>query len=205
MATRASPQRPRPRCRGACAAGRCRPRPRAGRRSPCGSRGWWRRDPRPPARCAPALAVPGIRRSVLCSCRPVANSRWMTWSCRSRAIRSRSSSTSSCRCALLFSASSRASVACSANEVSSGTSVGWNVSLPANRKAVSTPITESGVCSGTASERAVRLPRGAVDQHLVDGSVSTGARPATTSVGSGCPGGMRCRGRPRPGHAVRRR
>ena len=98
----------------------------AGRRSPCGSRARWCPDPRPPAGCAAASTGSGERRSVLCSCRPVANSRWMTWSCRSRAIRSRSANTSSWRCARFFSPSSSASVACSANEVSSGTSAGWN-------------------------------------------------------------------------------
>ncbi|SLJ82286.1 Uncharacterised protein [Mycobacteroides abscessus subsp. abscessus] len=37
------------------------------------------------------------RETVLCSDSPTANSRWMTWSCRSRAMRSRSETTSSSR------------------------------------------------------------------------------------------------------------
>ncbi len=56
---------------------------------------------------------------------PVANSRWMTRSCRSRPIRSRSASTAPCSASSRRSASSRATAACAAKPCRSSTSSGF--------------------------------------------------------------------------------
>ena len=64
-------------------------RPRSAARRWCpGCRGWCGRGPR--TACSAGAATSGRRRRGPRSCMPVAKSRWMTMSCRSRAIRSRS-------------------------------------------------------------------------------------------------------------------
>ncbi len=62
--------------------------------------------------CTSEVRARGI---VACIARPTAKSRWMTWSCRSRAIRSRSARTSSSRAKRCEVASCQASAAWSAN------------------------------------------------------------------------------------------
>ena len=74
-----------------------------------------------------------------------------------------------------FSPSSRARVACSANEVSSGTSVGWNGSRPRTARRPAPRSPSPGVCSGTASERAETSSTRRVDQQLVDAARSAPA------------------------------
>ena len=65
--------------------------PSRARRSPCGCAGRCRRGLRPRPASRSATSGRSARRTAPCNDRPVANSRWMTVSCRSRAMRSRSS------------------------------------------------------------------------------------------------------------------
>ena len=137
--------------------------------------------------CSIRLCTAGSpdRRKVLCRDSPVANSRWITWSCRSRAMRSRSANTSSCRCARFFFPNSNASVACSANDVSSGTSVDWNGCSPAPRSATSTPVMDSCDCRGTATTGPNRARDALSTSSSEADSLRTATRPSTTSRSSG--------------------
>ena len=88
----------------------------AGRRSSTGCPGSSRPGRRPPRRCRSLTSSAGRRRRAPCSCSPVANSRWITRSCRSRAIRSRSATSISSSRSDTAWARSRASDAWSAND-----------------------------------------------------------------------------------------
>jgi trehalose synthase len=82
---------------------------------------------------------------------PLAKSRWITWSCRSRAIRSRSSKTARRSASLRCSANSSAIPACAANVVTSSTAAGGSGIDPGWRPTVSTPRTLPGPPSGNTT------------------------------------------------------
>ena len=86
-----------------------------------------------------------------CSDMPVAYSRWMTRSCRSLAIRSRSSKTAICSACLRCSASSSPMAAWAA-KVASMSAAAWDSGMaPGRRPADRTPRTLPGAPSGTTS------------------------------------------------------
>ena len=82
---------------------------------------------------------------------PTANSRWITWSCRSRAIRSRSVSTSSSRMRRCVVASCQASAAWSANAAIMSSCSSLNGCRFRRRSATNTPATGRVVRSGSTS------------------------------------------------------
>ncbi len=92
-----------------------------------------------------------ISRLAPCSVRPVANSRWIARSCRSRAIRSRSCSSARCSDSARCRASSSVSAACAAKPDSSSTSWSSNAGRPASRHSRSAPVDRSWATSGTAT------------------------------------------------------
>lgn len=89
------------------------------------------------------------RRCAVSSISPVANSRWMTRSCRSRAIRSRSSNTASRSRSCCASAVISAGAACEANCTASVRSARVNGRPPRARDVTSVPSTRPSLCSGT--------------------------------------------------------
>ena len=91
------------------------------------------------------LVIIGI---VPCSDIPVAYSRWMTRSCRSRAIRSRSWYTNRRSASPRLAASSSATPACAANEAANAASACGNGAAPWRRPMVSTPRRLPGAPSG---------------------------------------------------------
>ncbi len=90
-------------------------------------------------------------RTVLIRVIATANSRWMTTSCRSLAMRSRSSSTPSRSASLRASASSSATAACPANACSVRSSDRLNGIRPARLTRASTPRAVPAAPSGTAA------------------------------------------------------
>ena len=103
------------------------------------------------ARAAEPPVSEGRVAAMLCSASPVANSRWMTWSCRSAAIRSRSSSIAQRCCSVRASASSIATEAWLANPAAMSSSSAVNAARPVSRATVSTPMTFWAPVSGTTS------------------------------------------------------
>src|SRR6266516_4370239 len=93
-------------------------------------------------------AISGIAPS---SDMPVAYSRWITRSCRSRAIRSLSSKTDSRSDSLRCSASSTATAAWAAKVATISAAAGGRACRPGSRPAVSTPRTFPGAPSGTTT------------------------------------------------------
>lgn len=89
-------------------------------------------------------------RWALSSSIPVANSRWMTRSCRSRAIRSRSSYTASRSRSRCASAIISASAACEANWIASVRSSSLNGRSPRARGVTRAPMTRPPLCRGSA-------------------------------------------------------
>ncbi len=92
-----------------------------------------------------------ISRPALCSVIPVANSRWIARSCRSRAIRSRSCSRATCSDWRRCRPSSRARAAWAAKPESSSTSLSSNTGRPASRLSRSEPDTWSSTSRGMAT------------------------------------------------------
>ena len=99
---------------------------------------------RSPARPGPRCAA------RLCSVRPAPNRRWMTWSCRSAAMRSRSSSIAArcCLCTSPCQFDGHRRLIGEASAISSSPAV--NGGRPRSRAAVSTPRTRSEPVSGTS-------------------------------------------------------
>ena len=87
--------------------------------------------------------------AMLCSASPVANRRWMTWSCRSAAIRSRSSSIAQRCCSAREAASSIATEAWLANPAAMSSSSVVNAARPVSRATLSTPMTFWAPVNGT--------------------------------------------------------
>ena len=99
-----------------------------------------------------SVARPGPSKPArACSDSPAANSRWMTWSCRSAAIRWRSWSIAVRCCSARASASSIATAAWLANPAAMSTSSAANPGRPRTRAAVSTPCWRCEPCSGSTS------------------------------------------------------
>ncbi len=92
-----------------------------------------------------------MNRPALCSVMPVANSRWMARSCRSRAMRSRSSRTAICSASARRSASSIATAACAAKPWSGSVSLSVNGLRAAERTSRTMPRTRSPEPIGTAT------------------------------------------------------
>ncbi len=88
---------------------------------------------------------------VPCRDIPVAYSRWMTRSCRSRAIRSLSWYTERRSASARLAASSSATPACAAKAAANAASACGNGSLPCRRPMVSTPRRLSGAPSGNTT------------------------------------------------------
>src|SRR3569833_2331872 len=107
------------------------------------SRSWAKPATRPPT------AGSASSRLTPSSPSPVANSRWMTRSCRSRAIRSRSSNTASCWRASCARENSTASAACPAKVSAIWTSASVIGGLSRNFATTSTPSVSSPTSSGT--------------------------------------------------------
>ena len=103
--------------------------------------------------CSTRCAASESRMSAVAPCRdiPVANSRWMTRSCRSRAIRSRSSNSARRWASLRCSASSIPMPACAAKVVTISTAGGESGKPPWCRPAVRTPRTSPAGPSGTST------------------------------------------------------
>jgi hypothetical protein len=95
---------------------------------------------------------------------PVAYNRWMTRSCRSRAIRSLSSYTRSRSASARLDASSSATPAWAANEATTSAWAGGNGGAPWRRPTVSTPRTLPGAPSGNTTAGPIWLiaPRAAL-------------------------------------------
>ena len=123
---------------------------------------------------------------VPCSDIPVAYSRWMTRSCRSRAIRSRSWYTDRRSASARLAASSSATPACAAKEAANDASVGGKGVLPWRRPMVSTPRRLPGAPSGNttagpmwliAARAAAAARSSAAKSALVTGSPVASTRP----------------------------
>ena len=99
----------------------------------------------------PAASAPGISDVAPCSDMPVANSRWMTRSCRSRAIRSRSAYSATRWAAWRRSASSMPMPAWAAKVATMSAAAGASGGEPRRRAAVSTPRTSPGRPTGTST------------------------------------------------------
>ncbi len=103
---------------------------------------------RPSRSAAPGCSTSG---RALCRVIPVANSRWTARSCRSRAIRSRSSRRLICSASRRRSASSRARAAWSARPGRAAISASMNVGRPSSRARIRTPLSFSWVPTVTAT------------------------------------------------------
>ncbi len=133
-----------------------------------------------------ALPIPSCtsgtteRRAALSSIIPVANSRWMTRSCRSRAIRSRSWKTAS-RCWSCWpSASRRARADCEAKVWASCFSDSVNVGAPLLRQTQSPPSTRPAATIGTAIE----APKLRARRSTTAGSVDMSSRKTLSPASS---------------------
>ena len=135
-----------------------------------------------PSRCAAA------RRWVDSSIMPVANSRWTTRSCRSRAIRSRSSYTASRSRWCWASARTSARAACEANWVASSRSTAVYGRSPRRRGRASVPISRPPACSGSSMLGPNRCRTWVVIRGSVaESSMNTGSPPRSWTR-TGLPG-----------------
>ena len=155
-----------------------------------------------------SVARPGPRVAAsACSDRPPAKRRWMTWSCRSAAMRSRSSNRAArCWSARAW-ASSRATAAWFAKPVAMSRSSALNAARPRSRTTVEHAVTRLEPRSGTPAPGRRRAPSdtgvlhvGATRRVPPSGAASPVVNTRPDSERSAGPAAPRCRRRRADGH-----